>query len=92
MSQCRPIIKNIASIPKLELATLHLKYLPTPFTGLSGLKLLDLYYDALSEVDDAFGWAAVVGGRTAGFACAVRSTKSIGFMKKTSPLMGSYGL
>lgn len=39
--------------------------------------MLELYYDALSEVDDAFGWAAVVGGRTVGFACAVRSTKSI---------------
>ena len=83
MSQSPPVIINITSIPRAELASLHLKYLPTAFIGQTGLKLLELYYDALSEVDDAFGWAAIVDGCTAGFACAVRSMKSIQHMLLT---------
>ena len=77
MSQGCPVITSVIAIPQSALAALHLKYLPTAFTGRTGIRLLELYYAALSQVDDAFGWAAVVDGRTAGFACAVRSTKSI---------------
>jgi GNAT superfamily N-acetyltransferase len=77
MSQIHPVIVNITSIPKSALASLHLKYFSTPFSGLAGLKLLELYYEALSELDDVFGWAAVVDGYTAGFVCAIRSKKSI---------------
>lgn len=77
MSQSCPVIVNIASVPKSTLASLHLRYLPSAFTGFTGLKLLELYYDALSEAEDAFGLVAVVEGCTAGFACAIRSKKSI---------------
>ena len=80
MSQSHPVIVNMTSVPKDTLASLHIKYFPTDFTGSTGLRLLELYYDALTQVDDAFGWAAVVDGYTVGFACAVRNTKSVQHM------------
>ena len=77
MIQANLAIVDIASISKSELAAFHLKYLPTPFIGQAGLKLLELYYDALSQMDDAFGWVAMVDGHTAGFACAIHRQKDI---------------
>lgn len=77
MGESQPIIVNIVSISKIEMASLHLRYLPTAFSRLPGLKLLELYYDALSKVEDAFGWAVLVEGQVVGFACAVRNVNSI---------------
>jgi hypothetical protein len=77
MSEGQAVIVNIKSVPKSGLASLHLKYLPTPFSGLPGERLLELYYSALCMVDDAFGWAVMINGRTVGFACAIGSMKSI---------------
>jgi GNAT superfamily N-acetyltransferase len=77
MNEGDPVVVSITSIPKSGLALLHLRYLPTPFSRLPGRRLLELYYDAMCQVDDAFGWAVVVDGHTAGFACAVRNMKSI---------------
>ncbi|MEX2493396.1 MAG: hypothetical protein WD425_16710 [Nitrospirales bacterium] len=62
---------NIKEVQKSELASLHLRYLPTPFSGSPGSKLLELYYRVLSEESSAFGIAAVLNGTTVGFACAV---------------------
>jgi GNAT superfamily N-acetyltransferase len=89
MSQSHPIIVEVTSIPKSELASLHLKYLPTAFSGFAGLRLLELYYNALSQVDDAFGWTAVVDERVAGFACAIRSMQSIQHILLTRSLVRS---
>jgi hypothetical protein len=65
---------NITEVSKSELAFLHLTYLPTPFSGRPGVKLLELYYQVLSEENSAFGIASVLNGKTVGFACAVGNT------------------
>lgn len=65
------VFVNITDVSKSALASLHLKYLPTPFSGRPGAKLLELYYRVLSEENSAFGIAAVLNGKTLGFACAV---------------------
>jgi GNAT superfamily N-acetyltransferase len=77
MGEGQAVIVSVKLAPKSALASLHLKYLPTPFSGLPGLRLLELYYNALCMVDDAFGWAVMIDGRTAGFACAIGSMRSI---------------
>jgi GNAT superfamily N-acetyltransferase len=77
MSQARPAIVDIASVPASALADLHVRYLVTPFCGRPGRKLLELYYDTLTRRDDAFGLAAVVGGEIAGYACVVRDPRSV---------------
>lgn len=74
MSQVDPAIVNITGVPKSEVASLHLRYLPTPFSGIPGSKLLERYYRGLCEDNNSFGFAAVMNGKTVGFSFAVKNT------------------
>lgn len=77
MIQIRPVIVNFSTVPKAELASLHIQYLPTPFMGKPGIKLLELFYNTLSEDFHSFGFAAVLDGKTIGFSCAVKNVNQI---------------
>lgn len=77
MKEDVPILVHIESVPKSAIASLHLRYLSTPFSGKPGEKLLELYYEALSVTEQSIGLAAVLNGQTVGFACAVSDVRQI---------------
>ena len=72
-----PIIVHLETRHKSALATLHLRYLPTPFSGQPGAKLLELYYNSLSVAEQVIGLVAVLDEIPVGYACAVRDAREV---------------
>ena len=64
-------IVDVQTVPAREIGRLHMRYLATPFVGRPGHKLLELYYQALTNAPSTFGCAALIDGCVAGFACAI---------------------
>lgn len=50
---------------------LHMQYLPTPFRGAAGQRLLSAYYRAVAEARGAIGYVAEDRDRVLGYVCGV---------------------
>lgn len=61
-------------------ATLHMRYLRSPFQGEPGQRMLEAYYRALITQKGGCGYVALVGTRLAGYVCGVWNSSAV---KKT---------
>jgi ribosomal protein S18 acetylase RimI-like enzyme len=71
------VITPLASRHPSQVASLHLRHLPTGFQGLPGQRLLGAYYAAVTEGAGASGFVAEQEGRVVGYVCGVWSPSAL---------------